>query len=179
MARASENSPRKIFHRAFRGYKRKEVEEYILRLEQENAATQADQLGRITLLVQENEHAAQMLHALQDEHERLLADNEEYKKQLKESSATVQMLYDRLNQIGSETERLQDALNDFKKNASDHDPTADEWKQRALTAEETVRRLAEAELNANAERENAHHIRLPFGKKAYLDMTLHKNDKDI
>ncbi len=179
MARASENSTAKKFHRAFRGYKRKEVEEYILHLEQEHAATEADQLGRITLLVQENEHAAQMLRALQEEHERLLADNEEYRKQLKESASTVQMLYDRLDLIGSETERLQNMLNDMKKNASDNDLSAEEWKQRALTAEDTVRRLAEAEVNTNAAREHSHHIRLPFGKKAHLDMTLHKNDKEV
>ena len=89
------------------------------------------------------------------------------------------MLYDRLDLIGSETERLQNTLNDMRKSADNRDPSAEEWKQRALTAEDTVRRMAEAEVKANTARENAHHIRMPFGKKAYLDMTFHKNDKDI
>ena len=89
------------------------------------------------------------------------------------------ILYDRLDMLGNETDRLQNLLNEFKKNAVHNEPSAEEWKQRALTAEETVRKMAEAELKANEERESAQHIRLPFGKKAYLDLSLHKDDKSV
>ena len=179
MSKASENTTSATFRRAFRGYKKKNVDEYIARLEQEHAVAEENYQGRIALLVQENEHAAQMLRALQEEKERLLSDCDEYRKQLKDSSSTVQMLYDRLDLLGSETERLQNTVNELKKNAPNTDLSSEDWKQRALTAEETVRRFAEAEMKADAEREHAHHIRLPFGKKAYLDMTLRKDDKNV
>lgn len=183
MEKTSENTPRVTFHRAFRGYKKREVEEYLARTEQEYAVALENYQGRIALLTQENEHVAQLLRTLQQEHDRLLSDNEEYRRQLKDSGTTVQSLYERLDLLGEETERLQNALNELKKNANDrNDPAAREWKERALIAEETIRRMAEAELRANdngAERDNAHHIRLPFGKKAYLDMTVRKDDKSV
>lgn len=179
MAKTLGNSSNKTFHRAFRGYRKKEVEAYLAQIAQERAIAEADCDGRIALLVQETEHASQMLRNLQEEKESLLAANEEYKKQLKESTATVQMLYDRLDLLGSETEQLQLAFKNLKRSTANNDLSAEEWKQRALTAEETVRRFAAAEVNANAERDRAHHIRLPFGKKAYLNMTFRKDYKDI
>ena len=47
------------------------------------------------------------------------------------------------------------------------------------TAEDTVRRFAEAELKENKEYESAQHFRVPIGKKAYLDLTLRKDDKNV
>lgn len=178
MKKTSENKAHSLFRRTFRGYKKREVEEYIAHIEQERAITEENYQSRIALLVQENEHAAQMLKALQEDKERLLSDAEEYKLQLKTHAETVQTLYERLDLLGMETERLQNTLADLKKKTND-DPTISEWKQRALTAEDTVRRLAEAELQEDRERENSHHIRLPFGKKAYLDLTLCKDDKSV
>jgi len=179
MAKTSEISNKTFFRRSFRGYKKKDVDEYIARTEQEFQIKEEDHQTRIALLVQENEHAAQMIKALQEEQGRLHDDNVEYKRQLKESKSTIQTLYDRLDILGSETDRLQNSLNEFRKNAIHNEPSAEEWKQRALTAEETIRKMAEAELKANEERENAQHIRLPFGKKAYLDLSLHKDDKSV
>jgi len=171
MSKTAEQTARMSFRRAFRGYKKREVEEYIARMEQEHAVADENARGRIALLTQENEHVAQMLRTLKEENDRLAADNEEYRKQLKDSGATIQTLYERLDLLSAETDRLQNSLNELKRFANSDDPSATEWKERALTAEETVRRFAEAELRANAERENARHIRLPIGKKAYLDMT--------
>jgi hypothetical protein len=48
-----------------------------------------------------------------------------------------------------------------------------------LVAEDTVRRFAEAELKENKEYESAQHFRVPIGKKAYLDLTLRKDDKNV
>lgn len=179
MSKTSEQSARLTFRRAFRGYKKREVEEYIARLEQEHAVAAENAQGRIALLTQENEHVAQMLRTLKEENDRLVADNEEYRKQLKDSGATIQTLYERLDLLSAEADRLQNTLEELKRASNASDPSAQDWKERALTAEETVRRLAEAELRANAERENARHIRLPIGKKAYLDMTLHKDDTSV
>lgn len=176
MSKKTESSEKLTFRRSFRGYKRKEVEEHIARMEQEYALAAENAQGRIALLTQENEYVNQMLQTLKEENERLAADNEEYRKQLKEQGATVQTLYERIDLLSAEADRLQNSLNDLKRTADSAEPSAAEWKARALTAEETVRRLAEAELRANAERENARHIRLPFGKKSYLDMTLHHKD---
>ena len=48
-----------------------------------------------------------------------------------------------------------------------------------MIAEETVRRIAENEMKENTEYDSAPHFRVPIGKKAYLDLTLRKNDKSV
>ena len=176
MAKRSNNPAQPAFRRSFRGYKRKEVDEYILHTEQEYAVKEEDYKTRTTLLVQENEHAAQLIQMLREEQARLIDDNDEYKRQLKDSKSTIQTLYDRLDALGQETEELQAALHRMKKHAVGNDPDVEEWKQRALVAEETVRRMADAEMQAQNERDNTQHIRLPFGKKAHLDLTIHKKE---
>lgn len=179
MGNTSENSTRVSFHRGFRGYKKREVEEYIGRITQERAIAEENYRERIELLVRENEQAAQMLRALQEDKSRLVSDADEYKKQLKAQGETIETLYERLDLLGSETERLQNALADLKKTADQNAPSTDEWKKRALTAEETVRRLAENELKEEREHDSAQHFRVPIGKKAYLDLTLRKDDKSV
>lgn len=179
MGNTSEKSTRKLFHRGFRGYKKREVEEYIARLTQERAIAEDNYRERIELLVRENEQAAQMLRNMQDDKNRLLSDADEYKKQLKSQGETIETLYERLDLLGSETERLQNALADLKKNLDQNTPSAEDWKQRALTAEETVRRFAENELKEEREHDSAQHFRVPIGKKAYLDLTLRKDDKSV
>lgn len=167
------------FRRGFRGYKRKEVEEYISRMMQEHAIADENYRERIALLVRESEQASQLLRTLQEDKERLLSDCDEYKKQLKEQGEIIQTLYERLDLLGSETERLQNTLAEIKRGIDQNAPSAEEWKERALAAEETVRRFAEAELKENKEYENAQHFRVPIGKKAYLDLTLRKDDKSV
>jgi chromosome segregation ATPase len=179
MANELKNSTCVVFHRGFRGYKKREVEEYISRITQEHAIADDNYRERIALLVRESEQAAQLLRTLQDDKTRLLSDCDEYKKQLKEQSETISTLYERLDLLGSETERLQNTLAEIKKGIDQTAPSAEEWKERALAAEETVRRLAEAELKENKEKDGSQHFRVPIGKKAYLDLTLRKDDKSV
>ena len=179
MAKASENSSYVVFHRAFRGYKRREVEEYIARTTQEHAIADEDYRSRIALLVRENEQAAQLLRSMQEDKERLISDSDEYKRQLKEQGETIRTLYERLDLLGSETERLQNTLTEIKKSMDQNAPSVEEWKERALAAEETVRKFAEAELKEDKEYDSAQHFRVPIGKKAYLDLTLRKDDKNV
>jgi cell division septum initiation protein DivIVA len=107
MASKVENSTCVVFRRGFRGYKKREVEEYISRMTQENAIAEENYRERIALLVRESEQAAQLLQALQADKDRLLSDCDEYKKQLKEQGETIHTLNERLDLLGSETERLQ------------------------------------------------------------------------
>ena len=167
------------FRRVLGGYKKKDVNEFIAHAEQEYALIEDNYETRIALLVQENEQAAQTIRIFQEAEARLSSDNEEYRRQLKDSKSMLQTLYARLDVLGQETEQLQDELQRLKRTVNVGEPNEEEWKQRALDAEETVRQLAEAELQANAERENSHHIRLPLGKKLYLDMKLHKDDENF
>ena len=180
MANKQENSSYIVFHRSFRGYKKKEVDESILRMMQDRAIAEENYKARIELLIQENEQAAQLLQTLQDDKNRLLADNGDCKKRLKEQGETIRTLYERLDLLGAETERLQNMLADMKNSMAQETPSADEWRERALTAEETIRRLAESELKENKEKEyeNEHRFRFPIGKKAYLDLTLRKEDQE-
>lgn len=179
MAKTSGKVPHLAFRRAFRGYKRREVEEYVARLEQERASSEAYYQERVSLLVQESEHTAASLRESQEEQQRLVEDNEEYRRQLKESLETIQTLYERLDLLGMETERLQTSLNELKRKVKPHDPSVEQWKERALVAEDTLRRMAEAEIASDAEPEDARSFRMPLGKKAYLDLTLHKKDKNV
>ena len=178
MGKNKENSAYIVFHRRFRGYKKKEVDEYISHMVHERAESEENYRVRIELLMRENEQSAQLVRTLQEDKDRLLADSTEYKRQLKEQGETVQTLYERLDLLGSETERLQNTLAELKKDIG-NDPSADEWKERALKAEEAVRRFAEKELKEEREYDSAQHFRVPFGKKAYLDLTLRKDDKNI
>ena len=173
------NSSSVVFHRAFRGYKKREVEEYISRMTQEHAIADENYRERIALLMRESEQAAKLLRTLQEDKDRLLSDSDEYKRQLKEQGETIQTLYERLDLLGSETERLQNTLAEIKKSMDQNAPSVEEWKERALAAEETVRRLAEAELKEDKEYDSAQHFRVPIGKKAYLDLTLRKDDKSV
>lgn len=179
MANKVENSTCVVFRRGFRGYKKREVEEYISRMTQENAIAEENYRERIALLVRESEQAAQLLQTLQADKDRLLSDCDEYKKQLKEQGETIHTLNERLDLLGSETERLQNSLAAFMREIDQNAPSAEEWKERALVAEDTVRRFAEAELKENKEYESAQHFRVPIGKKAYLDLTLRKDDKNV
>ncbi len=179
MAKKTDKARRLSFRRRLWGYKKKDVEEYIGRLEEERAGFEKNNQERIGLLVAENEHAAQIISALQADKDMMLSDQEIYRKQLKEQGETITTLYERLDLLGAETERLQNELNDIKQTGDQNDTTVQAWKQRALTAEETVRRLAQAEIKADREYDNAKHFRFPIGKKAYLDLTLHKDDIDI
>ena len=74
MANKVENSTCVVFRRGFRGYKKREVEEYISRMTQENAIAEENYRERIALLVRESEQAAQLLQALQADKDRLLSD---------------------------------------------------------------------------------------------------------
>lgn len=178
MADKQENLSYIEFHRSFRGYKKKEVEESILRMMQERAIAEENYRARIELLVQENEQAAKLLQTLQDDKNRLLADNSDCKRQLKEQGETIRNLYERLDLLGAETEQLQNMLADMKKSMAQETPSAEEWRERALTAEETVRRLAEKELKENKEYDTTQHFRFSIGKKAYLDLILRKEDTE-
>ena len=178
MEKNNENSAYTVFHRGFRGYKKKEVDEYISHMNDERAQAEENYRARIDLLMRENEQSASLLRSLQEDKERLLSDSDEYKRQLKEQGETIQTLYDRLDLLGEETERLQNILAQIKRERG-NEPTADEWKERAMVAKETVRRLAENELREDMEYDNTQHFRVPFGKKAYLDLTLRKNNKSV
>ena len=166
------------FHRGFRGYKKKEVDEYLSHVHCEHAAAEENYRTRIELLMRENEQSAQLLRVLQEDKERLLSDSNEYKKQLKEQGETIRTLYERLDLLGEETERLQNALSQMKKDLG-NDTATSEWRERAMIAEETVRRIAENEMKENTEYDSTQHFRVPIGKKAYLDLTLRKNDKSV
>lgn len=165
MAKVSESKTKLPFRKSFFGYKKRDVKAYIARIEEERAIAEENYLSRITLLVQENEHAAQTLQALQVDRDHLASDNDEYKRQLKDSAETVRILYERLDLLGEETESLQRELTDLKKTANTNDPTIDEWKARALTAEETVRRLAETELQTETEQKIPKRTRFSFWRK--------------
>ena len=167
------------FRRVLGGYKKKDVDGFLAQTEQECAIIEDNYEQRIALLVQENEQAAQMIRILQETEARLSSDNEEYRKQLKENKSTLQTLNGRLESLSREAEQLQAELKRLRKTVKVNEPDAEEWKQRALAAEETVRKFAEAEIQANAERENGHHIRVPLGKKSYLDFKLRKDVKNI
>jgi DivIVA domain-containing protein len=167
------------FRRVLGGYKKKDVDEFLLRTEQECDLFEDNYEKRIALLVQENEQAAQMIRILQENEARLSSDNEEYRKQLKDNKSMLQTLTGRLDSLGKEAEQLQAELKRLRKTVNSGEPDTEEWKQRALSAEETVRKFAEAELQANAERENGHHIRVPLGKKSYLDFKFRKDAKNI
>ena len=178
MANKQENSSYVVFHRAFRGYKKKEVEESIARMIQERAVAEENYQTRIDLLVRENGQAAKLLQLLQDDKDRLLADNGDCKRQLKEQGETIRALYERLDVLGTETERLQNTLAEMKKNVAQETPSAEEWKERALIAEETIRRFAENELKESQENDNSHHFHFSIGKKAHLDLILRKKEND-
>lgn len=169
MAKASEPKKKFPFRRSLFGYKKRDVTEYVTRMKQEHATAEANYRERIALLVQESEHAAQALQALQVDRDHLVSDNNEYKRQLKDSAETVRVLYERLDLLGEETESLQRELSDLKKTVNLNDPTLDEWKARALTAEETVRRLAESELRIETERKIPKPSRFAFWKKSTSD----------
>ena len=179
MSNHAENASYQAFRRGFRGYKRKEVDEYISYMMHERTVVEDNYRARIELLVRENEQAANLLRTLQDDKVRLLADNGECKRQLKEQGETIQTLYERLDLLGSEMERLQNKLAELKKSIRDEAPSNEEWRERALAAEETVRHMAENEWKENKAHDGAQHFRVPIGKKAYLDLTFRKDDKSI
>ena len=158
---------KKTFKRSLFGYNRKSVNEYIWVREQEHAAYAADSQSRLELLTQENERVAQALAELQEKYDTLLANDTEYRKQLKESREGTQTLQKRLELVTTENEVLQSELRNAKKTLSNqNDSSLEEWKQRALQAEEAVRRFAEAELKENGrERDPAPKFRFSFGKK--------------
>ena len=101
------------FRRALGGYKKKDVDEFLLRTEQECDLFEDNYEKRIALLVQENEQAAQMIRILQENEARLSSDNEEYRKQLKDNKSMLQTLAD---EYGAKTQAIAGRIEAPEKN---------------------------------------------------------------